>query len=167
MNASSAAQEPTAASARADRPRYPGVVAGWLVADLLLCVLNAVLALLGLSLLLDGDMEHLSLSTAVAETTVHAGIAAFGILGNVLLLRYRPAGAVSAKIALLFVAAGVAVSLYELPLRLADPDATCPPETLVAGAFVGLFCRITLNLVYFGMVRRAARFLDRLPSQPD
>jgi hypothetical protein len=166
MNASSAAPEPIAASAPVARLRYPGVVSGWLVADLLLCVFNAGLALLGISLLLDGDLEHLPLSTALAETAVHAGIAAFGIPGNALLLRYRPGGAVLAKIALLFVAAGVALSLYELPLRLADPAATCPPETLVAGAVVGLFCRITLNLVYFGMLRRAARFLGRLPSPP-
>lgn len=164
MNASSTAPEPIAASAPVARPRYPGVVSGWLIADLILCVFNAGLALLGISLLLDGDPGHLPLSTALAETAIHAGIAAFGIPGNALLLRYRPGGAMLAKIALLFVGAGVAVSLYELPLRLADPEATCPPETMVAGAVVGLFCRVTLNLVYFGMLRRAARFLDRLPS---
>lgn len=163
MTASSIAPEPAPLPAPAARPRYAGVVSGWLVADLLLCVFNAGLALLGISLLLDGEPPP---STAVAETAVHAGIAAFGILGNAQLLRYRASGAALAKIALLFVGAGVAVSLYEFALRLADPDPTCPPETLVAGAVVGLFCRITLNLVYFGMVRRAARFLDRLPSSP-
>lgn len=164
MTASSTAPEPIATSAPAGRPRYAGVVSGWLIADLLLGVFNAGLALLGISLLLDGEPPP---TTAIAETAIHAGIATFGILGNALLLRYRTSGAAFAKIALLFVGAGVAVSLYELPLRLADPEATCEPEIVVAGAVIGLFCRITLNLVYLGMVRRAARFLDRLPSQPD
>ncbi|MBO9662201.1 hypothetical protein [Dokdonella sp.] len=166
MNASSAAPEPLAASAPAARPRYPGAIAGWLVADLLLCALNAVLALAGLSLLLGGETQDVPMSITLAETAAHAGIALFGLFGNAALLRYRPGGAMLAKIALLFVGAGVAVSLYEIPLRLADPEATCPPDIVVAGAAIGLFLRITLNLVYFGMVRRAARFLDRLPSLP-
>jgi hypothetical protein len=166
VNASPSAPGPITASAPSARPRYPGVVSGWLVADLLLCAFNAGLALLGLWLLLGDGAEPLPPYTALAETAVHVGIAVFGLAGNSLLLRYRPGGATFAKIALLFVGAGVGVSLYELSLRLADPEATCPPEVTIAGVAVGLFCRITINLVYFGMLRRAARFLDRLPAQP-
>lgn len=159
MDASSNMQGPAVAPAPAPRAGYPGATAFWLIADLVLCIVNALLTLSGLRLLSSGEVEGAAATAVIVETAVHAGIAVFGITGDVALLRYRAIGAGFAKIALLFVGAGVALSLYEVPMRLADPDASCPPETVVAGAFIGLFCRIVLNLVYFGVVRRAQRFL--------
>jgi len=164
MDATPNMQGPAIAPAPAAHAGYPGATKVWLIADLILCIVNAVLTLSGLWLLSSGEVEGTAATATMIETAVHAGIAVFGITGDVALLRYRAIGAAYAKIALLFVGAGVALSIYEVPMRLADPDASCPPETVVAGAVIGLFCRIVLNLVYLGVVRRAQRFLRETPA---
>jgi hypothetical protein len=164
MDASSNMHGPAAVPAPAPRAGYPGATAFWLVADLVLCIVNALLTLSGLWLLSSGQVEDAPATALIVETALHAGIAVFGITGDVALLRHRAIGAAFAKIALLFVGAGVALSIYEVPMRLADPDASCPPETVVAGAVIGVFCRVVLNLVYLGVVRRAQRFLRGAPA---
>ena len=153
-------QEPASAGiapgAAADA--YPPAVSRWLIADLVLCAFNALFVLVGL-VMLGGGADGGPVSILVIETVVHAGIAVFGMSANIALLRRRLSGAALAKIALAFVGAGMAVVLYEVPMRIDDPESTCPPETIVAGAAVGMAIRLTINLIWFDMVRRAQKLL--------
>lgn len=157
-------QEPASAGAVPDAAAgaYPRAVSGWLIADLVFCAVNALLVLVGLAML-GGDAEEGSVSVLAIETAMHAGIAVFGVSANLALLRRKPSGATLAKIALAFVGAGMAVALYEVPMRIGDPESTCPPETIVAGAAVGMAIRLTINLIWFDRVRHAQKLLRSAP----
>ncbi|HEY0231453.1 MAG TPA: hypothetical protein VGC55_09390 [Dokdonella sp.] len=137
---------------------YPRAISGWLIADLFLCAVNALLALVVLAKLGAGADAD-SVPVMAIETAVHAGIAVFGIPANIALLRRKPFGAVLAKIALAFVGAGMALALYEVSMRIDDPESTCPPELVVAGAALGLALRLVTNLIWFDRVRRAQKRL--------
>ena len=142
---------------------YPPAVSRWLIADLVLCAFNALCVLVGLAML-GGETDEGAISILAIETAVHAGIAVFGMSADIALLRRRPSGAALAKIALAFVGAGMAVVLYEVPMRIDDPESTCPPETIVVGAAIGMAFRLTINLIWFDMVRRAQKLLRSAPA---
>jgi len=149
-----ASQEPGAGAADA----YPRAVSGWLKADLFFCGVNALLVLGGLWMLVTG-VDADAASVVAIETAVHAGIAAFGVPANIALLRRKPFGALLAQVALGFVGAGMLLALYEVPMRIDDPESTCPPEIVVTGAAVGMAMRFATNAIWFDKVRRAQKLL--------
>lgn len=148
-------------------PAYPAFVTNALRFDLTLCVLGGLLALAALAALIhEGPDGNLDPAWVFIDLGVSFGIAGCGIAGSLLLLRRRHGGLLFAGTALLLVCISIGLSLQSLRWQLADPDGTCPPESLVSGYVVGLFFRVLVNLIHFDAVRRAARFLRRLPSLP-
>ncbi|WP_300617979.1 hypothetical protein [Dokdonella sp.] len=154
-----------APATRPAAPAYPAFVTNWLRIDLALCVVTGLLALAATATsIVDGDFGGYDAATAIGETLIQYGIATCGIVANLLLLRRQRAGFGFAAAALAFVCAGIALSFHTLQWRIADPETTCPTETLVGGFVLGLFFRSLLNLIYVDALRRAHRFLQRLPS---
>lgn len=146
-------------------PAYPRFVTNWLRIDLALCVATGLLALAATAAaVVDGDFGDYDAATAIGETLIQYGIAACGIVGNLLLLHRRRTGFGFAGAALALVCAGIALSFHTMQGRIADPETTCSTESIVGGFVVGVFFRGLINLIYLDALRRAHRFLRRLPT---
>ncbi len=144
---------------------YPAFVTNALRFDLALCVLGGLLALVAIANLVEnGPDGGLDPTWVFTDLGVSLGIVGCGIAGSLMLLRRQRSGLLFSGASLLLVCISIGMSFQSLQWQLDDPEATCPPESLMSGYVVGVFFRLLVNLICLDAVQRAARFLRRLPS---
>ena len=155
------------ANLQAPASAHGGFAGAWLRIDLALCIVRALAAFATLvalgSLADDSDFARIS---GWSELILGTGVAAFGIAGNLLLLRGRRLGLVMMGISLLFVALSLLGAYGSMAYRLAYPDeASCPPADLVAGVILGTLMRASINVVTMVVLGQVARRLNSSRSK--
>ena len=127
---------------------------GWIITDLVFCVLRVPLVLLGIVGMISLGAGSPLIPAVVAEVLSGLGICLFGIVGNTLLLMRKPAGVPLAWLALLSVLLSVLVGIWQLSIQMAPVTDNAHRLGMMIGAAFVFVLRVGLNVVYAAVVVR-------------
>lgn len=138
------------------QPRLPGFCKVVFIFDLVFCILRLPLAALGVvgyfAMIQENPGDPL-LATVIFEIVTGAGIVAFGITGNSLLLAQKSWGVYLGFLAVIFTIGSIAAGLWQLWLAMQPMPPKMQAAAMVGGA-ITLGIRLGINaLVCIALVR--------------
>ena len=143
-------------------PRLSGFVRGFVIADLLLCLLHGMLLAAtwgGLGRLAASDPLR---ATAAMEIASGVGVFVFGLAGNAMILSRRPVGLKLAWAGAAFTGASIGVGVWQAWILGHGPGrATMEPGALIFTIAVAVFFRLALLGFYGTALILAGRQLRR------